>query len=339
MTDTQPNPSGSARVTIADVAREAGVSRTTVSHSFSGLGHVNDETRSRVLETAKRLGYRPSVRAQRLRSGKSQAIAILSSMPSAVSAGVSRLGFFTELAVGCAETALVNGYTLVLTPPDQQNVLDRIDIDGAILLEPVASDQLASELAARGIPFVTIGAALGPDNVDLHHDETARLLFEHFADQGARAPGILIGSSGRESQRIFHEHYLARAAREGFPPVVAMVDEREGESAGAAATERMLAEHPEIDAIGVPVDAFATGAVRAAQASGRVVGDDLLIATRYDGVRAQTSTPPLTAFDLHLNQVSAAAVSLLLQRLGAVPHAEPADPPLPTLRPRASTTG
>nr|WP_239528524.1 substrate-binding domain-containing protein [Microbacterium esteraromaticum] len=260
-------------------------------------------------------------------------------MPSAVSAGVSRLGFFTELAVGCAETALVNGYTLVLTPPDQQNVLDRLDIDGAILLEPVESDQLASELTTRGIPFVTIGAALGPDNVDLHHDETARLLFEHFAERGARAPGILIGSSGRESQRIFHEHYLALAAREGFPPVVAIVDERKGESAGAAATERMLAEHPEIDAIGVPVDAFATGAVRAAQASGRVVGDDLLIATRYDGVRAQTSTPALTAFDLHLSQVSSAAVSLLLQRLGAVPHAEPAAPPLPTLRPRASTAG
>ena len=337
MTSAESEPGVRRRATIADVAREAGVSRTTVSHSLSGLGHVNSDTRQRVMDTAERLGYRPSVRAQRLRSGRSQAIAVLSSMPSAVSAGVSRLGFFTELAMGCAQTALLSGYTLVLTPPDQQNVLDRVDIDGAILLEPAPGDELARELTARGIPHITVGAAPGPNDVDLHGEESARLIFEHFAERGARAPGILLGSSERESQRAFRQHYVDLAARQGFAPVIASADEAGGEQAGRRETARMLAEHPEIDALCVPVDAFATGAVQAAEEAGRTVGRDLLVATRYDGVRAQTSSPPLTALDLHLTQVSDAAVTLLLSRLGGQADGKPITPPPPTLIARAST--
>jgi transcriptional regulator with XRE-family HTH domain len=104
------------RVTIADVAREAGVSRTTVSHALSGQGKVNADTRAKVKEVAERLNYRPSARARSLRSGKSQTLALLSSMPAAVSAGPSQLGFFTELAMGCARTALLEGYVFVLAP-------------------------------------------------------------------------------------------------------------------------------------------------------------------------------------------------------------------------------
>lgn len=123
------------RVTIADVAREAGVSRTTVSHALSGQGKVNAATRDKVKEVAERLNYRPSVRAQSLRSGRSQTLALLSSMPAAVSAGPSQLGFFTELAMGCARTALLEGYVFVLAPPNEEtNPVDLLDIDGAILL-------------------------------------------------------------------------------------------------------------------------------------------------------------------------------------------------------------
>src|SRR5699024_2673620 len=94
------------RVTIADVAREAGVSRTTVSHALSGQGKVNAATRAKVKEVAARLNYRPNVRAQSLRSGKSQPLALLPSMPAAVSAWPSHRASFAEPATGCARTAM-----------------------------------------------------------------------------------------------------------------------------------------------------------------------------------------------------------------------------------------
>ena len=62
--------------TIADVARLAGVSRTTVSHALNGLGKVDPRTRERVRQAAAELGYRPNLRAQRLRRGQAKAIAL-----------------------------------------------------------------------------------------------------------------------------------------------------------------------------------------------------------------------------------------------------------------------
>lgn len=108
---------GSRPPTIADVARAAGVSRTTVSHALNGLGKVDPRTRERIKRVATELGYRPNLRAQRLRRGQAKAIALASTMPFAVAAGPSRLGFYMEIAAAAAESALLHGYALVLVPP------------------------------------------------------------------------------------------------------------------------------------------------------------------------------------------------------------------------------
>ena len=325
------------RVTIADVAREAGVSRTTVSHALSGQGKVNAATRAKVKEVADRLNYRPNVRAQSLRSGKSQTLALLSSMPAAVSAGPSQLGFFTELAMGCARTALLEGYVFVLAPPNEKtNPVDLLDIDGAILLEPTVDDPLAQALQDRGIPYVTIdgpGTTDGPSagggrpadqagdaeagsgskwSIDLHHRATAGLLLDHLIEQGAAQPALLVSRSLRGAQAAAREVYAETAAARGFTPLIAEAGEKSGEDGAFAATKELLAEHPDIDAVLAPIDTFASGAVRAAQDSGRTVGEDLLVATRYDGLRARTSNPPLTAVDLGLDAISSAAVEMLV---------------------------
>ncbi|WP_209325973.1 LacI family DNA-binding transcriptional regulator [Brevibacterium renqingii] len=325
------------RVTIADVAREAGVSRTTVSHALSGQGKVNATTREKVREVAERLNYRPSVRAQSLRSGRSQALALLSSMPAAVSAGPSQLGFFTELAMGCARTALLKGYVFVLAPPNEEtDPIDLLDIDGAILLEPTVDDPLAEALRDRGIPYVTIdgpGTIDGPSagggrsadqpgdaeagsgskwSIDLHHRATAGLLLDHLIEQGAAQPALLVSRSLRGAQTAARAVYAETAAARGFTPLIAEATETGGEEAAYAATKTLLSEHPDIDAVLAPVDTFATGAVRAAKDAGRSVGEDLLIVTRYDGLRARTSVPPLTAVDLGLEAISSAAVEKLV---------------------------
>ncbi|WP_209374099.1 LacI family DNA-binding transcriptional regulator [Brevibacterium renqingii] len=318
------------RVTIADVAREAGVSRTTVSHALSGQGKVNATTREKVREVAERLNYRPSVRAQSLRSGRSQALALLSSMPAAVSAGPSQLGFFTELAMGCARTALIKGYVFVLAPPNEENdPIDLLDIDGAILLEPTVDDPLAEALRDRGIPYVTIdGPGAGSKwSVDLHHRATAELLLGHLLERGARQPALLVSRSLRGAQTAARAVYAETAAARGFTALIAEATETGGEEAAYAATKTLLSEHPDIDAVLAPVDTFATGAVRAAKDAGRSVGEDLLIVTRYDGLRARTSVPPLTAVDLGLEAISSAAV----EKLVAVLDGEGTDEAGPTV--------
>ena len=94
---------------------------------------------------------------------------------------------------------------------------------------------------------------------------------------------------------------------------------------------------PRLDGLCVPVDAFAVGALRALREAGRRVPRDVVVATRYDGMRARTSQPPLTAVDLHLDQVGQAAIDLLLEHLRGETTRQMVEAPEPTLIERASS--
>ncbi|MHB8620529.1 MAG: substrate-binding domain-containing protein [Chloroflexota bacterium] len=312
------------------MARVAGVSRTTVSHSLNGRGYVDARTRARVKQVAVDLGYHPNLRAQRLRTGAAQAIALVSSMPFAVAGGPSRLAFFMEIAAAAAETALTRGYPLVLVPPlERSPMLDQLDVDGAVVVEPAENDAMTQQLTDRGLKIVTIGRQPGRHDlipyVDLDTATTARLLLNHLFDRGARRIALLTGIARRHSYVDFEPVYAEFVLQRGLPLILTRADERMGEEAGWRATADLLEEHPGIDGLCAAVDAFAVGGLRALNERGRRVPQDVLVATRYDGPRARTSTPPLTAVDLHLDRLGDSAVGLLLEHLagGAAPHVVP----------------
>ncbi|MEV6580933.1 substrate-binding domain-containing protein [Streptomyces sp. NPDC051582] len=328
--------------TIADVARVAGVSRTTVSHALNGLGKVDPRTRERIKQVAAELGYRPNLRAQRLRHGQAKAIALASSMPFAVAGGPSRLGFYMEIAAAAAESALLHDYALVLVPPVQSGSgLHSVDIDGAIVVEPDVNDPATARLRERGLPYVALGRPVSPDEqapyVDLHGGLVAEMLLAHLREQGAERPALIIGSGERHSSVDAREAYGRMAAEHGWPPVVATAPEAGGEQAGYERCAALLAEHPGTDAVCALVDAFAVGAVRAIRDSGRTVPDDVMVVTRYDGLRARTCDPLLTAVDLHLDRAAADAVELLLGRLRGAEGVPAVVAPAPRLVVRASS--
>ncbi|MEU8486594.1 LacI family DNA-binding transcriptional regulator [Streptomyces sp. NPDC048641] len=335
--------SSSRPPTIADVARAAGVSRTTVSHALNGIGKVDPRTRERIKRTALELGYRPNLRAQRLRRGQARAIALASSMPFAVAGGPSRLGFYMEVAAAAAESALLHEYALVLVPPVQSgSALYSVDIDGAIVVEPDVDDAAVAQLKERGLPYVALGRPMPPDDnapyVDLHGGLVADLLLDHLHEQGAEHPALIVGSGSRHSSVDALSTYERVAASRGWTPIVATASEAGGEQAGYESCATLLSEHPEIDAVCALVDAFAVGAVKAVVDSGRTVPGDVMVVTRYDGLRARTCEPPLTAVDLHLDHAASDAVELLLARLRgdeAAPAA--ASAPEPVVIARASS--
>ncbi|MFI8826183.1 substrate-binding domain-containing protein [Streptomyces sp. NPDC053431] len=335
---------GSRPPTIADVARVAGVSRTTVSHALNGLGKVDPRTRERIKQVATELGYRPNLRAQRLRRGEAKAIALASSMPFAVAAGPSRLGFYMEIAAAAAESALLHGYALVLVPPvGSGSALHSVDIDGAIVVEPDVNDVAAAQLKERGLPYVALGRPVSPDEaapyVDLHGGPVAELLLAHLREQGAERPALIVGSGERHAAVDARAAYERVSAEYGWPPIVATAPEAGGEEAGYTACAELLARHPGVDAVCALVDAFAVGAVRAIKDSGRAVPDDVMVVTRYDGLRARTCEPPLTAVDLHLDRAASDAVELLLGRLrGDVTTGTVVTSPEPRVIPRASSS-
>ena len=325
--------------TISDLARRAGVSPTTVSHAFSGRRHVDPETRERILGIAREMNYHPSSVARGLRSGRTGMIALASSMPFAIAAGPSRLGFLMEIAASAAMSALTRDIALCLIPPHPAATgQSEIAVDGVILVDPGRDDPLVAHFEARQTPLVSVGTVPGrPDipAVDLRSRATATMLLDHLRDRGSRRVATVIGGSTRTSQTETDEAYHAFAIRSGTEPILIALDEEGGEELAYRRSLDLLGDHPEIDGLYLSIDAFASGAVRAARDLGRAIPGNLRIATRYDGLRAKLSEPPLTAVDLHLPEIADAAVELLRRRIeGGGGQTEAA---LPMLVPRAST--
>ena len=332
----------SPRPTITDVARAAGVSITTVSHALNGRGFVDPATRERVREAARKLEYRPNRHAQKLRGGGAHTIVLVSSMPFGISAGPSRLGFLMEIAAVAAEAALTHGMALILAPSLEGAPLplDALDVDGALVLEPALNDRNIDYLRDHAIPVVSIGKQPGSPQVpyvDLHSGATTQLLVEHLYTQRARHIALMIGAECRNSYIEAEAVYRRFAQDTGMPCHIVRADEVGGEQAGHRTALGLLSDHPEIDAICVPIDAFAVGAARAAAELGRHVPADIKLATRYNGLRAINCSPPLTAVDLHLDQVASSAVQLLFSHLSGDTAQSVVAGPEPTLIVRASS--
>ncbi|WP_323034030.1 substrate-binding domain-containing protein [Paracoccus sp. (in: a-proteobacteria)] len=320
-----------SKPTISDLAKAAGVSVTTVSHAFSGRRHVDPDTRDRIQKLAAQIGYHPSSMARALRSGRTGVIALASSMPFAVAAGPSRLGFLMEIAASAAMSALTRDLALCLIPPHPSvKSYGSVGFDGVILVEPARDDPVVVHFESRKTPVVSIGTVPGrPDipAVDIRSAETATLLLEHLAQQGARRIAGVIGSSARSSQIEAEQAWLSFAERQGGQAALLRLDEAEGEDIGYREALRLLRDDPGIDGLFASVDAFASGAVRAARDLGRAIPGQLRIVTRYDGLRAKLSQPPLTAVDLHLPMVAEAAVQLLFDRIEGTGRTVMADLP------------
>ena len=301
--------------TIIDLANAAGVSPTTISHAFSGRRRVDPETRDRIVALAEEMGYRPNQAAQRLRSGKTGAIGLASSMPFAVSAGTSRLGFLMEIAASAAMTALSRDMTLCLIPSVPGHNLDNLGFDGVIVVEPARDDALIPYLEARHTPIVSIGKVPGrPDipAIDLHSRYTAQLLLDHLRANGSRRIGLVSCDQRRTSYEQTEEAYATFCATHAIEPVILSLDENGGEALAERAAAKLLAENASLDGLLVSVDALATGTMTALAGRGLDVPADIRLVTRYDGIRAQLSRPQLTAVDLHLDDVARAAVEAIL---------------------------
>ena len=329
------------RVTVVDVARAAGVSAGTVSNAISGKRKVDQETQRRIREAVETLGYRPNLAARRMRTGRTNTIAIYSAMPIAVAAGASKLGFLMEIAASAAVAALEANMSLVLVPPvdDPIETLKNISMDGIIVVEPEANDPVLATMQDIGVPTVCVGKPVGSLSayVDLDYSLMAEILFDHLRDTGAKNFPLVVGASSRQSNLVFQEVYLRKATDIGMTAKVISLPEKSAEDSAAAAISKLLGEGVHFDAVLAPIDAMATGVMRALKTQNVRIPDEVRVATRYDGVRARTEVPALTAIDLKLDVVATTATEVLIRIIDGPGHTSVVAAPVPKVVLRASS--
>jgi DNA-binding LacI/PurR family transcriptional regulator len=327
---------------ISDIAEAAGVSITTVSHALNGKGRVLPETRDRIARVAAELGYVANVHAQRLASGRHMTLAIQVSSEGRATLAYDS-AYYVRVLNAASAAAFERGYTPVLAPSDiDAHAIERLAVDGALIVDPTGSEPLMEAVRARGAAVVTVGRVLRDGAgawVDNDHARLTEEILDHFRDAGYRRPALVTGATNRSYAADAVRAYEAWTARAGAPSTVVTLEEPPTAGLGFAAAQRLLRRDEPPDAVFATFDVVALGTLQAARACGLRVPDDLAIASAVDGEALELSAPPLTAFDLQPERLAREAV-LLLADLLAGRAADVGGVLVPAdLRTRASTRG
>jgi LacI family transcriptional regulator len=186
-----------SNITIADVAKTAGVSVSTVSRILNGKQDVAAETRERVQQVIAELGFRPHAQAKRLRGGKTYNLALL--FPMTHHGSLSYNSRETDFIVGASVAANEGGFffNLLTSPIADGDLLDLYggaQIDGAVLMQIHTHDDRVELLRSNGYPFVIIGHCAdntGLNFIDVDFEAAVIAAFEYVVSLGHRSIGFL----------------------------------------------------------------------------------------------------------------------------------------------------
>jgi DNA-binding LacI/PurR family transcriptional regulator len=301
---------------IQEVADRAGVSITTVSHALSGKGRIAPATRERIHRIAAELGYRPLATARNLASRRSGLLGIAVAQAAEHSLHFTSFDYFMQLMGAATKTALEHGYALLLVPPasNGDDPFETLPLDGAVIVDPVRNDPLVRGLRARSVPYVTTGRV--PDEpgsdywVDNDHLGGTLSILQHLERSGAQRIALLTARPSPSYVIDAMTSYKSWSAQRGSDPLTVVSHGDLTENQGFAAAGELLDLPSPPDAIYATIDALAIGALRAARSRGLSVPGDLLIASCTDAAR--TGDLPLTAFNLHPDEIGREAIEMLV---------------------------
>ena len=238
------------RVTIAQVAEEAGVSAMTVSNVMNGKPGASEETRRRVMEVASRLGYRPNVSARNLKGGRSGLIGLIAlDLTSQYGLEILR-GVADELADAEQELLVNASYHDAVREKDRVEFLGRGLVDGVLMIAPVLEDETVKLLRRQNLPCVIIDprrldVPLPRLSVDNYHG--MRQGTQHLIDLGHTRIAYLRGEEDLESTSVRFQGFEDAMRLAGLK-----VDERMVAScdfsyaSGFRTATQLISEHPDL---------------------------------------------------------------------------------------------
>jgi DNA-binding LacI/PurR family transcriptional regulator len=320
-----PTPRLEAAVNIGEVARLAGVSRSTVSYVLSGKRPVTEATRRRVLQVIEEVGYRPSAVARSLRTAETRTLGLV------IPPLRHRLNAEQLFFVGAvADAAADHDYDVLLSPSggDREAAFDKLvgerRVDGIVLMETGEHDDRAQKLAASQVPFVTIGRT-GSDAhawIDLDYagliGHGARRLHALGHRQVAliNRPQELLDRGYGPAVRA-HQGFRAACAELGLAGPSLCCDDLP--AAGQRSVGQIFAAAPEVTAILTINEEALSGVVFALGERGwQVPGDVSVLAVASSRV-ATAVHPPVSSAEVPAEQMGRQAVEILLRLLAGPP--------------------
>jgi DNA-binding LacI/PurR family transcriptional regulator len=295
------------KVTIDDIAKRAGVSKTSVSFAFNNPDRLSESTLSHILQVAEELGYSPDPLASNLKTRRTGCLGLLVPQPIPF---VARNPHMFEFIEGIGDTCHDRGMSLMLVPPLKGNLrraIVRAAVDGFITIGLEPFRETMKVLQQRGVPFVMVDSDPIPGIPCVNLDDTggAYAAMQHVLALGHRQIAIL-GIRTEHSGKYRHYTGLLRRRMEGYIQAIEeaglevdnqnirLVECYATPEEGYRAFKSLWKAKWKVTAVVTMADVMAFGVMQAAHEIGLSIPDDLSLVGFDDIPASQTVTPPLT---------------------------------------------
>ncbi|MEU6370390.1 LacI family DNA-binding transcriptional regulator [Streptomyces sp. NPDC046931] len=314
--------------TLEDVAREAGVSRATVSRVVNGIRNVDPEIQEVVRGAIERTGYAPNRAARSLVIRRAETVALVVSGAgdttdagqNAFAASVFADPFFGRVISGIVGFLRPRSMHPVLMFAESAEAREEVlsylrqgRADGALVVSTHADDPLPALLADARLPTVLFARPSRPvplSYVDLAHRDGGRLAAEHLLARGCRRPATVCGPLDVAASQERLAGFRDTLARHGHP-YVPVAEGGFTLDSGLAAMSELLARHPGTDGVFAANDLMAQGACQVVQERGRRVPEDVAVVGFDDSSIAVTCRPQLTTIRQPVEEMAAEMARLL----------------------------
>lgn len=312
---------------IARLAKELGISTGTVSRALNGKPDVSPETRDRVLDAAKRMGYAPNQAARTLAQGETRSVGFMIDLDQETAASSDY--FFMGVFDGVQTVIADQGLDLLVLPcpsgKDRYAYLERFVqrgvVDAMILAAVQYHDPRIELLQKTGIPFVTLGRSSLPTRhawIDLDFEGAADVALSRLIGKGHRRIATTVPHGDVNFKHVFLAAYKKVLARHSLPfdPDLVFVTRR-NEGAGYDVVDKMLTLPDPPTAIFLIYEVTAIGMYRRLRERGLMPGRDLAVFGFRDEPTTRFLSPPLTCFGLSLSDLG---ISLGRAMLAQIPR-------------------
>jgi len=305
-------------VTIGDVAKAAGVSRSTVSYALSGKRKISDEVREKIEEVIRSLNFTPNAGARALATSQTHVIGLLARFLNDEFAPA-----MLQYILGVTDRARELGYdTLMVTEEDGLGALTRISrsrmVDGFVLLNVAENDTRLDTLRAAPQPGALVGLPSDTDGLDvfdLDFEAAGQLMVDRLFELGHREMILVSQPEHVVARGGAYVWRLANAARNRAADRGAVVHTYFGASQQPAIGEdlnRMLDTHPGATGLLVNNEAAAAALPSVLQHRGLRAPDDISVIGRFSDDFARTFSLPFSAVDSAAAELGRRAVEQLV---------------------------
>jgi LacI family transcriptional regulator len=314
-----------SKVTIRDVAREAGVSVATVSRYLNNNTFISEDKEKKIQEVMERLHFIPNEIARSLAMKKTNTIALI--IPDITNP------FFPGLVVAIEEIAKQKGYSLILVNSPENDLHDvgfwrsfqNRYIDGLMLASFEFNEVILQEIESLQIPYVRIDRAAdsaSTNSIGVDHYHGAKLAVDHLVEIGCKKIAHISGPMSF-LPAIHRLKGFIDGVKKHYSGEEALVVEGDFTlDSGRKLTESLITEYPSIDGIFLANDLMAIGALKAIKSMGINVPKDIAI-IGYDGIElTEMVEPEISTIEQPIYNIGVAATNTLIQLIEMGHHHE-----------------